>query len=86
MSTAISGSIALIVTVTEFTPWGTATTGYVVTKTASGYEWQAPTGWIQLAPNTELNVKYHRYGSQASYDSLNQYYTDTANDTAYFTI
>lgn len=69
-----------------FNPWGTATTGYVVTKTAGGYEWQAPTGWIQLAPNTELNVKYHWYGSQASYDSLNQYYTDTANDTAYFTI
>lgn len=74
------------VTVDEFTPWGTATTGYVVTKTAGGYEWQAPTGWIQLAPNTELNIKYHRYGSQASYESLNQYYTDTANDTAYFTI
>ena len=29
------------VTVNEFTPWGTATTGYVVTKTAGGYEWQA---------------------------------------------
>lgn len=25
-----------------FNPWWTATTGYVVTKTASGYEWQAP--------------------------------------------
>ncbi len=71
---------------TWFNPWWTATTGYVVTKTASGYEWQAPTWWIQLAPNTELNIKYHRYGSQASYDSLNQYYTDTAWDTAYFTI
>jgi hypothetical protein len=33
------------VTVSEFTPWGTATTGYVVTKTADGYEWAAPTGW-----------------------------------------
>jgi len=28
---------------TWFNPWWTATTGYVVTKTASGYEWQAPT-------------------------------------------
>lgn len=74
------------VTVTPFSPWGTATTGYVVTKTASGYEWKAPTGWIQLAPNTELNIKYHRYGSQSSFDGLNQYYTDTPNDTAYFTI
>ena len=26
-----------------FAPWGTATTGYVVTKTAGGYEWAAPT-------------------------------------------
>lgn len=26
----------------QFAPWWTATTGYVVTKTASGYEWQAP--------------------------------------------
>ena len=69
-----------------FTPWWTATTGYVVTKTAGGYEWAAPTWWIQLAPNTELDIKYHWYGSQASYDGLNQYYTDTAWDTAYFTI
>ena len=28
-----------------FTPWWTATTGYVVTKTAGGYEWKAPSGW-----------------------------------------
>lgn len=31
------------VTVSEFAPWWTATTGYVVTKTANGYEWSAPT-------------------------------------------
>lgn len=74
------------VTVSEFAPWWTATTGYVVTKTASGYEWQAPTGWIQLAPNSTYTIKYHWYGTQAEYEALNQYYTDTANDTAYFTI
>ena len=28
---------------TWFNPWWTATTGYVVTKTADGYEWSAPT-------------------------------------------
>lgn len=33
---------AWAVTINEFTPWGIATTGYVVTKTASGYEWAAP--------------------------------------------
>ena len=71
---------------TWFTPWGTATTGYVVTKTASGYEWAAPTGWIQLAPNSTYTIKYHWYGTQAEYEALNQYYTDSANDTAYFTV
>ena len=29
----------------EFNPWWIATTGYVVTKTANGYEWQAPSDW-----------------------------------------
>ena len=33
------------VTVSEFNPWWTATTGYVVTKTANWYEWAAPTWW-----------------------------------------
>jgi hypothetical protein len=31
--------------VSEFSPSWTATTGYVVTKTASWYEWAAPSGW-----------------------------------------
>ena len=30
---------------TWFNPWWIATTGYVVTKTADGYEWSAPSGW-----------------------------------------
>lgn len=34
-----------VVTYNHFNPWWTATTGYVVTKTASWYEWQAPSGW-----------------------------------------
>ena len=44
------------VTVSEFTPWGTATTGYVVTKTASGYEWQAPSGWDVLVSSQPNNI------------------------------
>lgn len=42
--------------------------------------------WIQLAPNSEYDVKYHWYWPQACYEALSQYYTCCANDTAYFTI
>jgi len=44
------------VTVSEFTPWGTATTGYVVTKTASGYEWSAPSGWDVVVSSQPNNI------------------------------
>ena len=42
--TSVNGSTGAV-TVSGFNPWWTATTGYVVTKTAGGYEWQAPSGW-----------------------------------------
>lgn len=75
-----------VVTVSEFTPWWTATTWYVVTKTASGYEWQAPTGWLQVAPNSPITwIKYVWYGTEADYANLNQYYTDTPWDTEFHT-
>lgn len=83
--TSVNGN-TWAVTVSEFSPSWTATTGYVVTKTNNGYERQAPTGWIQLAPNSPKNIKYHRYWTQSAYDGLSQYYTDTTDDTAYFTI
>ena len=38
------------VTVSEFTPWGTATTWYVVKKTASWYEWAAES-WAVTSVN-----------------------------------
>lgn len=44
------------VTVSEFTPWGTATTGYVVTKTANGYEWSAPSGWDVVVSSQTGNI------------------------------
>lgn len=44
------------VTVSEFTPWWTATTGYVVTKTASGYEWSAPSGWDVVVSSQTGNI------------------------------
>jgi hypothetical protein len=70
------------VTVTPFSPWGTATTGYVVTKTASGYEWQAPTGWIQLDSSSPMTVSKLWVWSQAQYEALGSY----SNDTIYMTV
>ena len=39
-----------------FAPWWTATTGYVVTKTASGYEWAAPSGWDVMVSSQSWNI------------------------------
>ena len=44
------------VAIKEFNPWGTATTGYVVTKTASGYEWLAPSGWDVMVSSQSWNI------------------------------
>ncbi len=79
--TSVNGN-TWAVTVSEFTPWWTATTGYVVTKTASGYEWQAPTGWIQLDSSSPMTVSKLRVGSQAQYEALGSY----SNDTIYMTV
>ena len=71
---------------TWFNPWWTATTGYVVTKTANWYEWQAPTGWIQVSPNSTITgIKYIWYGTESDYAGLSQYYTDTPWDTEFHT-
>ena len=48
-------------------------------------QWGGGGGWIQLAPNSEYNVAYHWYWPQSCYDTLSQYYTCCACDTAYFT-
>lgn len=44
------------VTVSEFSPTWTATTGYVVTKTVSGYEWAAPSGWDVMVSSQSWNI------------------------------
>lgn len=44
------------VTVSEFSPTWTATTGYVVTKTAGGYEWAAPSGWDVMVSSQSWNI------------------------------
>ena len=75
-----SGNISL----NEFNPWWTATTWYVVTKTADGYEWQAPSWWLSVAPNSPITwIKYIWYGTESDYAGLSQYYTDTPWDTEY---
>lgn len=65
-----------------FAPWGTATTGYVVTKTASGYEWAAPSWWISLDSSSPMTVSKLRVWSQAQYEALWSY----SNDTIYMTV
>ena len=44
------------VTVSEFSPTWTATTWYVVTKTANGYEWSAPSWWDVVVSSDSDNV------------------------------
>ena len=53
--TSVNGSTGAV-TVSEFSPWWTATTGYVVTKTAGGYEWQAPSGWDVVVSSQSWNI------------------------------
>lgn len=62
------------------------TTGYVLTKTSSWYNWAAPTGWIQVSPNSTITgIKYIWYGTESDYANLSQYYTDTPWDTEFHT-
>lgn len=65
-----------------FTPWWTATTWYVVTKTADGYEWKEPTGWISLDTNSPITVSKLRVGTEAQYSALGSY----SDDTIYMTV
>lgn len=69
---------------TEFVPTNSWSTGNVLTKTANGYEWAAPSGWLQVAPNSPITwIKYVWYGTEADYNNLSQYYTDTPWDTEF---
>ena len=70
------------VTVSEFSPSWTATTGYVVTKTANWYEWAAPTGWISVDPNSPIQLTKIWAWTQAQYEALQSY----DNTTVYLTI
>lgn len=60
-----------------FNPWWTATTWYVVTKTADGYEWKQPTGWISLDTNSPITVSKLRVGTEQQYSALWSYDAST---------
>ena len=82
--TSVNGN-TWAVTVSEFTPSWTATTGYVVTKTAWGYEWAAPAGWVDIssqANNILTSWAKLRAWSQADYENLWTY----DSNTVYLTI
>lgn len=69
-----------------FAPWGTATTGYVVTKTAGGYEWAAPSGWDVMVSSQSWNIltswmKIWAW-TESDYSNLGSY----DNNTVYLTI
>ena len=70
--TSVNGN-TWAVTVSEFAPWWTATTGYVVTKTANGYEWKAPTGWIAVDSASPIQLTKIWAGTQAQYEALGSY-------------
>jgi hypothetical protein len=74
--TSVNGS-TWSVTVSEFTPSWTATTGYVVTKTAWGYEWAAPSGWDVMVSTQTWNVLQSWMkiwaGTESNYSNLGTY-------------
>ena len=69
-----------------FAPSWTATTWYVVTKTADGYEWAAPSGWDVMVSSQSWNILTSwmkiRAGTQSDYENLGTY----DNNTVYLTI
>lgn len=69
-----------------FTPWNAGTTGNVLTKTANGYEWQAPSGWDVMVSSQTGNILQSWMaiwcGEETDYANLGTY----SNNTIYLTI
>lgn len=65
------------VTVTPFSPSNSGSTWNVLTKTSSGYNWAAPTGWDFTISTQANNILTSwvpvRAGTQANYDNLGTY-------------
>ena len=70
-----------VVTYNHFHPWGTATTGYVLTKTANGYGWSAPSGWDVVVSSQTGNILQSwmkiRAGTETNYWNLGTYDSNT---------
>lgn len=80
--TSVNGQTGAV-TVNEFDPASAGTTDQILTKTANGYDWaNAPVSWIQIDPNSPIQLQYIWAWTQAQYDALSSY-SDT---TAYLTI
>lgn len=68
---------------TGFNPASAGTTDQILTKTANGYDWaNAPVSWIQIDPNSPIQLQYIWAWTQAQYDALSSY----SNTTAYLTV
>ena len=66
-----------------FAPSGTATTGYVLTKTSNWYWWAAPAAsGIICDPNSPITITKFRAGTEAQYQALSSH----DGTTAYLTI
>lgn len=72
-----------------FTPWGTATTWYVVTKTANWYEWAAPSSWswdvVWPASSTDWNIATYDWATGKLIKDSGVAVTDLNTKTFYLT-
>lgn len=75
--TSVNGSTGAV-TVSEFTPWGTATTGYVVKKTANWYEWAAESWAVTSVNGNTWAVTVSEFTPSNS-GSADQILTKTSN-------
>ena len=75
--TSVNGSTGSV-TVSEFNPWGTATTGYVLKKTADWYWWDAES-WAVTSVNWQTGAVTVSEFTPTSAGTTDQVLTKTAN-------
>ena len=69
-----------------FTPWNAGSTDDVLTKTANGYEWQAPSGWDVVVSSQSWNIltSWMKIWAWEETDYANLWTYD--NNTLYLTV